>query len=227
MIRLITFDLDDTFWEIAPVIRRADERMMDWLGQHAPQLAEPYSRRGSCGMRNQLINEFPQRSHDLTFLWKETMRRMAAEQRLDPAIAEPAFEIYYAARNDVILYEDVLPVLDRLHGQYLLGVLSNGNASVSRVGIDHWFDFALSAEQVGAAKPHQSMFQEACRVVDVAPDQVAHVGDHPEHDVLGALQAGMRAVWVNRGGEVWCESEFKPHAEVSDLNELEQVIGAL
>jgi len=224
MIKVITFDLDDTFWDIMPVIRRADERVLDWFAANAPALLEPYARRRSCGMREALLAEYPDKSHDLTFLWKETLRRMAAEQGLDPAIAEPAFEVYYAARNDVILYSDVLPVLERLHGEYSLGVLSNGNASVERVGINHWFDFVLSAEAVGAAKPHSLMFDEAVRVSGASPKQIVHVGDHWEHDIKGAVEAGFHTVWVNRNGDRWEHSGFWPDAEIADLTELPAAI---
>lgn len=33
----------------------------------------------------------------------------------------------------------------------------------------------------------------------LAPQQVLHVGDDAALDVLGALSAGMQAVWLNRG----------------------------
>ena len=224
MIKVITFDLDDTFWDIMPVIRRADERVLDWFAVHAPRLLEPYAKRRSCGMREELMHEFPDKTHDLTFLWKESLRRMARQQGLDPSIAEPAFEVYYAARNDVILYSDVMPVLEQLHGEYRLGVLSNGNASVERVGIRHWFDFVLSAESVGAAKPHPLMFQQAVRVAGVPPRQIAHVGDHWEHDVKGAHDAGLHTVWVNRNGDRWPAADFTADAEIADLNQLPAAI---
>ena len=224
MVKIITFDLDDTFWDIMPVIRRADERVLDWFAVHAPALLEPYAQRRSRGMREELLAEFPDRSHDLTFLWKETLRRLARQQGLDPAIAEPAFEVYYRARNEVILYSDVMPVLEQLHGDYTLGVLSNGNASVDRVGIRRWFDFVLSAESVGAAKPHPLMFEQAVKVAGVPPGQIAHVGDHWEHDIKGARDAGFRTVWVNRHGESWPVAEFTPDAECADLNQLPAAI---
>ena len=37
-IQLITFDLDDTLWDVGPVIHSAENSLRDWLGQHAPRL---------------------------------------------------------------------------------------------------------------------------------------------------------------------------------------------
>ena len=39
-IRLITFDLDDTFWETKPAIQSAETVLRDWLAKHAPRLGE-------------------------------------------------------------------------------------------------------------------------------------------------------------------------------------------
>ena len=42
-IRTITVDLDDTLWEIRPVIRRAERRLYEWLGEHYPRITERFS----------------------------------------------------------------------------------------------------------------------------------------------------------------------------------------
>ena len=56
-------------------------------------------------------------------------------------------------------------------------------------------------------------------VLGLAPEQVLHVGDDPALDVLGALGAGMQAVWVNRDGKPWAH-DAQPHATVTHLGEL-------
>ena len=45
------------------------------------------------------------------------------------------------------------------------------------------------------------------------------MGDHPLEDVMGAQQAGLQAVWVNRNGNEWPHGT-SAHAEVSDLAQL-------
>ena len=57
------------------------------------------------------------------------------------------------------------------------------------------------------------------------PGAVLHVGDHPVDDVLGALDAGFQAVWINRRAAAWTH-EWEPHAEVKNLIELVDLLDA-
>ncbi|GAG92930.1 unnamed protein product, partial [marine sediment metagenome] len=60
-----------------------------------------------------------------------------------------------------------------------------------------------------------------CRALKCEPREVLHIGDSPEHDVLGAANAGLRTVWLNRRGETWQHSE-KADFEAANLNEVLQ-----
>ena len=74
----------------------------------------------------------------------------------------------------------------------------------------------------GGAPELHPQFRElvaAARRLGLAPAQVLHVGDDAALDVLGALGAGMQAVWVNRDGKSWAH-EAQPHATVTHLGEL-------
>jgi putative hydrolase of the HAD superfamily len=44
---------------------------------------------------------------------------------------------------------------------YTLGVVTNGNADVRRLGLADYFKFALCAEDIGIAKPDARLFHEA------------------------------------------------------------------
>ena len=51
----------------------------------------------------------------------------------------------------------------------------------------------VSAEAVGALKPHRASFDALSEALGVPPEQIVHVGDREDVDVAGALAAGMRA----------------------------------
>ena len=70
-IRTITLDLDDTLWEIHPLIGRAEKALYEWLGENYPRITEMHTRDDMWEMRKQVGIEFADRSFDLTF-----MRRM-------------------------------------------------------------------------------------------------------------------------------------------------------
>ncbi|MEO0975336.1 MAG: HAD family hydrolase, partial [Pseudomonadota bacterium] len=149
------------------------------------------------------------------------------------AAADEAYEVFYAARNEVELYEDARPALDRLATRFRLVALTNGNADVEQIGLGHYFDIVITASAVGASKPDRVMFERAATACGVAPREVVHVGDHPLADVEGALGAGMGAVWLNRCGSPWPEelspvlrAEGDAHHEIRTLAELEALLAA-
>jgi putative hydrolase of the HAD superfamily len=76
--------------------------------------------------------------------------------------------------------------------------ISNGNADLARVGLSPYFLAAVSAHEMGFAKPDPRMFHEACRLADVAPNEVLHLGDDPHLDVIAARKAGLQAAWIRR-----------------------------
>jgi putative hydrolase of the HAD superfamily len=123
----------------------------------------------------------------------------------------------------VVFFEEVMPVLERLATRFTLGALSNGNANIDSVGLGDLFDFAFNAVAVGAAKPAPDMFVEACRYLGLAPAQIVHVGDDPEHDVLGAARVGLRTVWVNRDGRQWPGGP-RADGEIRTLEDLEVLL---
>lgn len=222
-IRAITFDLDDTLWDIWPTIERAEERLHAWLEQHHPEIPARYDPVQLREMSREVVEQRPQIAFDRTLVRKEALLLAARRAGSRDFCVDSAYEVFFSARNDVLFFTDAVPVLERLAGRYPLVALSNGNADIARVGLAHLFDFAISAADVGAPKPQPAMFKAACRRLGVAPHNVVHVGDDPDTDVAGAMRAGLLTVWVNRAGKEW-PLQQRAHAEVANLEELEHLL---
>ncbi|HZY19459.1 MAG TPA: HAD-IA family hydrolase [Ramlibacter sp.] len=219
-VRAITLDLDDTLWPIWPTIARAEKALHDWLCPHAPMAAALFANPAALReIRNHVAEQRPELKHDLSSVRRESIRLALYRAGEDPLLADPAFEVFFAARQQVDLYADAGPALEFLAGRYPLVSLSNGNADLQRVGIGRFFRAALSAREFGVGKPDPRIFVAAAGAVDVQPEQVLHVGDDATLDVLGALNAGMQAVWVNRSEHQWPYEE-QPHVTVTDLTQL-------
>ena len=140
-------------------------------------------------------------------------------------MVEPAFEAFFNARCEVEHYADSLEALDRLAARVPLAALTNGNADLARIGLMHLFHFQLGAREHGAAKPDASIFHAACERLGHAPDQVLHVGDDIEMDVLGAHRAGLRSCWINRpdadgAHRAWTRDDLRPDLEFPTLTAL-------
>ena len=222
-IRAITLDLDDTLWDIAPAIERAEAALHDFLRERAPAVAERFPIPALRRLREEVAEANPQLAHDFTTQRRLSLRLALARGGADPALAEPAFEAFFAARNAVQVYPEALATLPRLAARWPLAALTNGNACLGRVGIAQHFVFNLSAREHGKAKPEPCIFHAACERLGVAPDAVLHVGDNPEHDVLGARRAGLHAAWINPRGERWSH-DLHPTLTVRHLGELADLL---
>lgn len=225
-LKLITFDLDDTLWDVAPVMHNAEARLRDWLAREAPRLG-PIPIEHLWTIRARLLAAEPALKHRLSELRRRILLQALLEAGYPDAeashLAEGGFQVFLAARHEVDFFPDVHATLEHLANQFILGVITNGNADVQRLGLADYFRFAVSAEQVGIGKPASEPFAAALAHARVEAAQAAHIGDHPGDDIAGALAAGFRAIWFNPQGNAWGEAA-RPHAEVSSLAELPDLL---
>jgi 2-haloalkanoic acid dehalogenase type II len=226
MIRAVAFDLDNTLWDVDPVIARAEERWLQWLREHCPRIPEQLSLDDMRVARMQLAAREPHNAHDFTYLRIASLAQHAREYGYDEGIADAAFEIFIAARNQLDLFADVRPGLQRLRARYALATLSNGNADLSRIGLADFFSVSLNARGVGAAKPDPRCFEKLAGDLGLAPQQVIYVGDDPLLDVEAARAVGLRTVWMNRTRQSWPQSAVPADLEVGDCVELAVRLGA-
>ena len=219
--KAILFDLDDTLWPIAPVILQAEQTLHAWLQQHAPRVSDRFSIDNLRQARLALLATRPEFHLDLGALRRAGLLSAFEEAGEDLDKVEQAMIHFFAARNAVIPYDDVLPGLLRLKGRALLGSISNGNADLQAIGLAHHFQVSVAAHQLGVAKPDAAIFHAACEQLGVAPGEALYVGDDVLLDVQAAQRAGLRAVWLNRtGSSAHLEHEVVPDAICANFHEL-------
>jgi 2-haloalkanoic acid dehalogenase type II len=219
-VRAICFDLDNTLWDVWPVIMRAEQRMYDFLAQRYPRVVASMTLEMMRSAREQTAAAHPQMRHDFTFLRKQTLREHAREFGYAEAMAEEAFDAFIQARNEVDLYDDVLPALEQLRGRYRLFTASNGNADLAKIGLAHFFERTVAARHVGALKPDPAIFHQVLEGTDLQAREVVYVGDDPLLDVEGARGAGMQAIWIDREGVQWPAEIAPPTHTIRSLTDL-------
>jgi HAD superfamily hydrolase (TIGR01549 family) len=217
---VLSFDLDDTLWPVAPVIAAAESELLSWLRARYPQTVSGHSVESMRALRAAVTERFPERGHDLTFLRHRALKDLFAAAGHAESLADDALEVFFAARNRVEFYEDVRPSLLRLHSRYRLFALSNGNADLQRCGIADLFAGHVTASAAGAAKPDARIFAALLAMAGVEAHQVLHIGDDPLADVVGATRAGMQAVWLNRDARPWPPQFERPARTISTLAEI-------
>lgn len=226
-IKVLSFDLDDTLWPCFPTIERAEKLLYQWLSEQVPAITQGYDIDQLHEKRRLLLNTHPELAHDLTKLRIKSFEMLADEFALDRGWIKPAFEIFYEARQQVTLFDDVKPVLDKLNTSFQMVSLTNGNANTVDTGVDHWFDFALNSASVGKLKSEPDIYRQAQKLANIEAHQMAHIGDHPLQDISGAKSAGVFAIWLNRQNTSWPLENCQPDAVIRSLHELPPLLSRL
>ena len=228
LIRLITFDLDDTLWDVRPALEAAEAAQWSYLNARFPSLAlGATSPEQIADHRRTLLEDKPELMHHISLFRQSFIERLLQHHGVPGGEAESAaseaFGAFLSQRHKVVLYANAQSVLNTLGRQFQLGALTNGNADVRKTQIGSCFDYAWRAEEFGVSKPDRALFHQAFEQAGVSADEVIHVGDCHDNDVSGAANAGAQAIWYNPAGE----TSSVAHAVIRHLRELPDAINDL
>lgn len=85
----------------------------------------------------------------------------------------------------------------------------------------------IVSEEIDLWKPDPRAFQLALERANFSKEKTAYVGDSPETDIVGAKQAGLKAIWVNLEGKTYPQGLVYPDFVITSLKELPELIFAL
>ncbi|MFL2505365.1 MAG: HAD family hydrolase [Candidatus Azotimanducaceae bacterium] len=197
MIKVIGFDLDDTLWDVAPVIRNAEKTLSNWIISRFPQVK--YGERQIKRARKKILQEDPTIGFQFTRMRKAILKEIFEASLKDSLTAEKlsqeGVEIFIEARSEVDLYPGVEQTLKELAQNYELGIITNGNADITKLRISKYFSFSISAEKIGVPKPQPEIFLAALEETEVYSNEFVYVGDDVVNDIDGAKNVGMATVW--------------------------------
>ena len=190
-IKAVLFDLDGTLLDRdRSLLAFADAqyvRLISSLG-HVPQ-TDYVSRLIKLDCRGQV--------------WKDKVyQALVAEFEITGLTWEFLLEDYVTQfQQHCIPFDGMEPMLYELKRQhYLLGIVTNGRGkfqrrSVDGLGINKFLDVIVVSEEVQLRKPQPEIFWEAADRLNVQACESIFIGDNPKADVIGAKDAGMKAVW--------------------------------
>ncbi|NWI66905.1 HDHD3 protein, partial [Todus mexicanus] len=88
---------------------------------------------------------------------------------------------------------------------FRMGIVSNFDRRLenilSQCNLRHHFEFILTSDDVGFAKPDRRIFEKALRLGGVRPEQAAHIGDDYTQDYLAARAVGMHSFLLRAAGQ--------------------------
>lgn len=224
----LSLDLDDTLWAFAPAVRGAEEELYQWLLKQAPATADIL-------IGPETLREYRHRTaiarpdlHDLALQRHESIREVLRSAGEDPDLSDEAYDVFYSARQRVVLFDDVPPALEWLSSRYPIAAITNGNSNLKAIGIEQFFHVTVTAADFGYAKPDPRIFHAAASALGLSPNQILHVGDDLQLDVKGAQSAGLQAAWLVRSEHLPITNSSLPDPGaallISDLAELCNVL---
>ena len=226
-IELITFDIDDTFWDIRSTIVNAEMNSRQWSEDRIGEKIEWGTFEDFMKIRSELVKKDPSLEYDLGMLRKKTIahhtKKFFKNTKDFNEFIEDAYIFFLGERHKVTFCDDVVLVLEELCSEYKLGVLTNGNADVNKLGIGHLFDFSISSVDVKSNKPDKAHFVKARELSQVDFKNTLHVGDHPVNDIFGARNLGINTMWFNLNNLNW-EVDDNPPIQFNKWSEFHDLI---
>lgn len=225
-IKAMTFDLDDTLYDNRPVIENVEKEMVKWLyTQHPISSTVPLALWQQVKKDIAIAN--PDIRHDVT-LWRQTQIETGLSQlgyTPDKAhrAAKEGIEHALWLRNQVDVPENTHNVMTQLAEKFPLVAITNGNVDPDKIGIGHYFKKVYKAGPDGRSKPYSDMFDASANYLNLARENILHVGDHLKTDVMGAKVAGFQACWSNysdKNIKNTKKSRTLPDIEIGRLEEL-------
>lgn len=129
------------------------------------------------------------------------------------------------------LYPDVRPSLAALAAAgYRLGIAGNqpARAGPALAALDLPVELLGISATWGVTKPGPGFFARIATELDLAPPEIAYVGDRVDNDVEPAARAGMRAIWIRRGPWAWIQAGREvPAAAAAAIDSLGELPAAV
>ena len=194
------------------------------------------------GSPTSLLSEFPGERTEFALLrkwapryrercWTDTLRLFVEDRLVRDLGAELDTAFRAHQRTHCPPYGDAIPMLQEVVRSFTLAVLTNGPDDVQRTklraaGLEPFFDVTIASGEVGFGKPDPRIFTTALKRLGVHVDDAIAIGDSLERDVLGAHNAGLRCIWLNREGRA-DPGRVIPDREIASLTEVPAAIAAL
>jgi putative hydrolase of the HAD superfamily len=212
MTRAVFFDVDDTLVDYDTAARRSFTTVLGPDADYDAWLSLDHHARF---LRGEL---------DFQTMREQRMADFLASLDRDEDPLEMEQRRFDGLADHYVLFHDVLPCIDRLRAAgYRLGLITNNEsahqrAKIAKVGLHELFPVIVISGEVGVAKPDAAIFTLACERAGVRPDEAVHIGDNPVADALGARDAGLHAILLDR-----TRSAVSPLRDVTVVHALTEV----
>jgi putative hydrolase of the HAD superfamily len=226
----VFFDLDHTLWDFDTNARLALEELYErhQLREFGVEAFERFY------MMYASINEKMWEQYRNGLMSKENLRVQRFEETFrklgvpDEHIPVNIWDEYLAITPEKTnLIPGAMDLLNWLaSNQIRLHIITNGfketqKRKLKASGLDEFFSSVIISEDVGVQKPHPQIFKHALEHNNAKVSDSIYIGDHPEADVRGGIDAGLAVAFYNPGR---VEHNFNVLADLQELMQLPPLI---
>lgn len=205
----VWLDLDDTLWDfhnnsLISLASLYETEHLDLYFDTVEQWQEHY-----LTVNHSLWPLYNNGSITKEYLMTERFRRPLAEasfpqDKLDETIAR--LDVEYLKRLGQLphLIPGALQLLQYLRDKgYQIGIISNGFHEVQSnklrsSGIENLIDVMVLSDDIGVNKPDRRIFDHAIIKANTSAQRSIIIGDNPDTDINGALNAKWHAIYFSR-----------------------------
>ncbi len=221
MIKAVVFDLDHTLFDRYATIRKI-----------VPELREHFD------LNDGVTDEFFAEElcygdkHNVHKGWEGIHKHLISKGifKTVPDFSEYTKILLAHFKNIAVKYDFAEPVLEELKNNgYKVGLITNGDPILQHkklrmLELQDAFDEVIVSGETPYEKPQKEIFLMMADKLNITPDEMMYVGDHPLNDVDGARNAGCVPVWVKTTG-TWIFPEIpKPELQVERVTEIPGIL---
>jgi len=137
------------------------------------------------------------------------------------SLDEDPIEVFRSHTEKVRFYPEVPSVLRNLSQEYDLIIASGTTKNIIEIMIEkfrHYFKHIYSPiSDCQQVKKTAQFYETICKVLEVAPSDLVHVGDEWYPDFISPRSIGIKGIYLNRTGEKTGRLVIKDSEELEDL----------
>jgi putative hydrolase of the HAD superfamily len=225
-LRAVVFDLDDTLYPEREYVLSGFREVAAWselnLGLAAESSYKELEGLFRSGLRGNIFD-----------VW------LASYKLAEASLISTLVRVYREHEPAIGPFPEIPSILQRLKGEYRLGLLSDGWLGVQQrklaaLKLSHYFDCIVFSDEWGreAWKPNVRCFNVLLERLAISAAEVVYVGDNPTKDFLGARKAGLDSIWIRQPGLTYTHLEpatpdHRPNISIASILELDSALHEL
>jgi len=223
---VIIFDADETLFDFIESEKEAFKNAM--LELHI-DYDEDYHLKIYHGINEDIWKEFEKGLITQEKLKVERFKRLADKLNTNFDVDQFSESYIKHLSNASFVYDYSIDLLESLHKDYRLSIVTNGltevqDARIRKSIIAKYFEDIVISEEVKVSKPNPEIFEIALNnLKHTDKSKVLVVGDSLTSDIQGGINFGVDTCWLNPNKKI-NETGVKPTYEISNIMELKDIL---